>query len=318
MKKTKFLSLLVLAPLMTGCGNNVKAPKFADYGKKISYEKFIEALTKYQTESSLYKTAKIDSFEYTLKTVSLETYVITRGDTKVEDDSTYSETKGKGGYSKENLVIDGEFTSKTTLLEKSNEGKYSGEETTTSSSSVQSAKVGKGSYIVLVNNKEKTYAPQSVIDKDHKEADLMDANAKSTAISLGAPVESVIMIYEMYKYFGVDVSKSAFYQNGKVYTIDFKAKYEEDQKVAEEVIYTNTEEMNWTVQIDTTEGNWAVKYFMESTETREVKKTYSQFVEGDKYVSKTVGSYEVIMKTKEHKAKAVKLDKYAALGFDAI
>ena len=122
----------------------------------------------------------------------------------------------------------------------------------------------------------------------------------------------------MYKDYDLDVSKTAFYQNGKVYTIDFKFAYEEDTKLAEEVIYTQKFEHNWVVQVDTTEGNWAVRDYMEYTETKDVKKTAYDHVKGDYFVSKTVSSFEATIKTKEHKAKPVKLDKYEALGFDAI
>jgi len=318
MKKTKFLSLLVLAPLMTGCGNNVKAPEFAAYGKKISYDAFSAALLKFKSETVLYKDAKskIGSFEYKILSQSLSTEEKTRGKEKLIDNSTFTETKGNGGYCKENLVMKGETSSKTVESTKNKDGSSSSEASSTGSSFIQPAKIGKKSYAVVVDTKAKTYIPQSVIDKDHKDADVMDGIAKDVVKSLDSLSTGFIFVYEMYKFMGEDLSVFSFHQNNKIFTCEMKETAEDETKVDDKVMYKTKSEFKWTIQIDTTEGKWSTKSYQESVETEEVKNNYNSRVAGDKKVEKSISSYEASATLKAFNAKAVDVSKYQALGVD--
>ncbi len=318
MKKTKFLAVLLFAPLLAACGKNVEVPKFADYGKKVKADAFFEALQKVQEKSVLYNTdKKIGSFELKLDTQNSESKIVTREDKEILNSLSYSESNAKGGYCKENLVI-------RTETKTSASGKYTDKETSGASegsasavSVIQSQKVGKQSYVVVANQQSKTYTEQKEITKEDKEADIIDFQAKSavtSAISMG--IMYVSMRYGIDQATGGDLSAYSFYQNGKIFTCEIKSEQKEDYKEDDKVIATTKSEEKVIAQVDVTEGNWLSKLYSEQTETIEAKETYSSYIKGTKEVTKNIMVLEGSATLKDYKANKLDLSKYVALGFD--
>lgn len=314
--KKKFLSLLVFAPLLVGCGNKVQAPKFADYGKKMaSYEAFKTAVEAELAKTSLKKAAKIGSYEVEeKKATNVDAYDSgsrkTERDKKVISETVkHFETTYKTRYSAEDLILSSERKDTESETSSDANGSSTSGGSSTSKTQFQEGKINKKKHILYVDITNKKYQSVKEVGSDEKPATLFDGQAKD--IGLNYVMGDMNYFNTMYTTeFGDEMkAKCSFYKNGKIYTAEIK--YEVKQSSENSDYKCN---YNCTVQVDLTEGNFSSKFFEEEIAVDTYKKScYSGTAKGDVVTETKLTSNEVSLKMKKVSGKAVDISKFALI-----
>ena len=313
--KKKFLSLLVFAPLLVGCGNKVEAPKFAEYGKQMaSFDAFKTELLAKLEKTSIKKSAKLGSYELKSK----ESYAGNPGDeghtgsSKTErdnkvisQDEKFTTASRTYRYSVDDLALAAETQSETkNVVSNANESS-----TTTSSSKskqqFQVGKINKKDHILYVDVTNKKY--QSVKELGSKKAaDEVDKEAKDIAYNSLTEQMTRFITFYLTDWGSEMKSKCKFYKNDKIYTAEIK--YEVKQTFEKEdykCVY------NYTVQVDLTEGNFSSKSFEEEITTNSYKASDGTTIaKGDVVTNTELASTETTLKSKKQSVKAVDVSKF--------
>ena len=315
MKKTKFLSLLVLAPLMTGCGNSVKAPKFSNKGEEIKKAEFQTALDKALAKASFANAGKkLGSGEYKTSFAYNETNEKIRGKKTLRKNVDFEKRSVDHLYDPGKLVdrFVTEYEQSRTSEDKT--GKSVDEQSLKYENSYQFTKVGKKQYLIQVMKEAKEYIP--LVETDKKTClEAFDAGAKDYANGLFDDIHNMIDEYNAKK--GKALKDYKFYKNENVFTIVFETEETDEFKSADTVIYKTTTKRSETIQVDTTEGKWSTKSYRHVEEDREFKENYYALAKGD--VVHIVEDYatEASFELKEVKTEQFDISDFVGFGFEA-
>lgn len=320
MKTKKFLATLLCLPLLAGCGNNVKSPKFADYGKEITYEKLVEGIGKLSDSvlGKSYSQKKLESLESKGQDVTFSSFEIVRGKKSIykEENSTKETILGKYDASESTLkFVDNYEQTKTKKEVKASSKDVVKEKVTTQQ---QTAKVNGKFFVVDANVGKAQYEEVTSLEKESEGKEYLDGYTK-TIIENGLKYTNYVfaMTLEFYPMMdNVNKAKFKFYQNDKILTVEFKDSVKNHEyKPADKVLYVESGEYLTKWQVDTTENNWSVKFYQDSTTKYEFKENFDDNAKGDvaTEVSKTATEYSFAKK--DVKVKALDLSKYTAIGF---
>ena len=310
MKKNKILTLLAFTPLLSGCGNGVKAPKFVDYGKQVKASAFITNITKAFSDTRFNKAAKISSYEANSAYAQHGNEDLIRNNKVIRNNQEFYRKSIKYQYDASELVLNLKNNDVSKESHKENSHKLEDIQKGNYEEQLQAGKYNKKDYLLSLDIKFKEYRPYLPLD-GYKLADLFDGEAKSTANEIME--ESISSIQSNY-YDATDEEKKnyKFYQNGEIYTIEYKSSQIKEVK-GDRKTKTNT---IWKVQLDFTEGKWSGKeYSLQEVEIEYLKKQ-EDFAKGDVTKATYEKSRENTIVLKDVKLKNEDVSKYKLIPID--
>ena len=317
----KIIPLLLTLPLLAACGNNVKVvkPSFAEKGTEKTYAEILEAVSKASEEAAINKEellpsavlasnyAKLNVSEYKRADKAISTSKegwTTEYKMSIDMDNVFSQTVGESTYFKEEKSASTKNNEKTVYTEKTGYQELKGAEKT---------------YLINVDEQEKTYNKASEVPEDKTTKEILDQAVRYSVNSASGEFQSVIM--SLYGAPEATLSKYKFWQNEKVFTIEFEDKIENDEVkdlAGDVVTVTNrTTEKIW--QVDLTDGKMSAKTYKhivtEVKHQKEHSNMYAQvWAKGD---VETSDSEEAEVVTYEYsssiKAKKADISKFTPL-----
>lgn len=313
MKKTKFLSLLVLAPLMTGCGTNVKAPKFAKKGDEVKYADFVNNLDKLLEKASFKKEKKLGQSEFKMKNAYNDTYEKIRGKKTIVKSVDYQVTEEDHKYDPNKIVDRYVFKGEIVQTLEEPVGKSVDKSTMQHEDANQYHKIGEKEYLVHVEGDKKQYTNVAEISKSDL-VGMFDFQAKNYAEGIFDDVFDLLGDYEAAP--EKEQKNYKFYRNGNIFTIELEVETTEEHKVDDKVDYVTVTKGNVTAQVDVTEGKWSSKTYMHSVSDREFKINVGEFAKGDISRETNDSAFERIFEVKEVKVEPFDLKDFAGFGFE--
>ena len=309
MKKTKFLSLLVFAPLLASCGaGKFDEPKFAKYGDEVKAEKFGKAFDDILKKSSLNKKAKLGSLFMSKRDVYYSSSDVVRNKKSIKGGSMGQAEVSEISYDSKNVIAKNVETDEYVQKEYALSGEEVAETSMKSTNQQQVSKVKGKSSLVSIDEDTKTYSVIYEVDKDNVPANDFDAQFKSY---LSGQIESSYVTFAL-SYEAADAKEKKnykFYQNGNVFTMEFQ-----DSQEVEEENYKGSSSEKWTIQLDLTEGKWNLKSLYVHEAEVEVTKDYYQgsnkFIKGDILKEKEMSIEDAKAEQKDIKLNALDLANY--------
>lgn len=314
MKKIKLLPLLAVIPMLASCGGKPAKPKFAKFGDEVKVDVFDK-----KTADAVKKSV-LDKKEIPSGTVKASTniYYLTehkRGNKVMTKSEQHNEGISEVKHDAKNLVIEGKSTSKSSYVKKSKEGTKNQSAKSVKTYVDQEAKIDSKKYVVSAYKDSKEFYKLATIVEE----------VNSTKSILNTEIRNFLLVGQLLTYTVESGYNSAdkegkknykFYQNGNIFTIDFKEEIENESKNFEdkvEYIVKGTNEITVQVQIEAEKVSY--KYFSQREEVYEYKlDTGSNYAKGD--VKKEVNCYvaEGEWKKKDVSLKAVDLSGYTQCG----
>lgn len=315
MKATKFLPLLLIAPLLAGCGKSVKAPKFADLGSELEFAKFTEALEKANEESALMKEDKLPSLTFSSEEKILSSSKVTRHDVVTQETSRYYVDKEVYKTDTANSLMEWDVKETEDYATKDS-GRVQKEKTRENYVRLfQEASIEDKKYCVKVNEKFKEYSKFTALEDEYKMADLIDDYIKTEILNEGSQLEYMMYMYAFAS--EEDQKDFKFYQNGKVFTLVYEHKDEnkETKDSEDKVLYVVNSHALSKIQVDVTDGNLKFTSYSESSSTTEYKKELQGHLAGEVYVEEGKSSKVSTAVYKENKLKAVDLASFVEIQY---
>jgi hypothetical protein len=316
MKKSKLLLLVLVAPLLTGCGKSVKAPKFAKEGESVSGEKFVEDFVKAYESCAFAKEDALGSLEIESSMAMSQEGKVTRGKTVIEEGGYYISSTGKAQYDAAKSIYSSVAKMTTEQSSKSVAGKSTIKDVEKQDESYEPAQVSGANYVVLVDNVAKEYEPAALLEGDATAAKWVDAKVKSDASKVVSMMAMAIEEYAV-ETDEEEKAKYKFFESGNIFTLTYSDKVEnkEIKDGEDKVIRVENGSTEYKFQLDFTAGKLAYKYWMSSSEKVEYKAASSEYGVGDISESSIKYSGDTKLNNKDLKLKAASLDKYTKLGF---
>lgn len=307
MKKLTILPLFLVAPLLVGCGTNVKAPKFAKAGEEVSCEKFGTDLLEKKEAAAFSKEDKIGSLVWKNKSASKRTIKDVRADKLVVKDSVnYNELNVTMQYDASNYLIQGSQKAKSSTVEKTQYEDEKTEQNANVNMFIQEYAKNDKKYAIYGNKESKELHGAAELGESLTIADYVDGNMKNMLAQQGTTVVSIVVQYETLT--DEEKAKYKFYENGNIFTVEYKSEKEDEHKDGEDVVIYKTKTSNYSkIQLDLTDGAWKLKMYQEDTiETEYVKddEDYDHLA-GEKIVDKRLSMADGEAKYKSVKLKAV-------------
>jgi hypothetical protein len=271
MKKLNFLPLLLVAPLLVGCGNGVKAPKFANKGEEVSTDKFGDDLEAAATEAAFAKADPLGSLVYSSKQGSQsETKFIREKKTISTLKSTYTlSTESK--YDSANLLFqeDTKTTSKASMSDAHGKGTESGK--TSTHIDMQEFTKGEKKYVVMAEKEYKEIGTSYEVTELSPAKQIFDSHVKNILSSQASHIMAAMANYATSD--EEEKKNYKFYENGKIFTIEYNKVVEnlEHKNGDDAVDYVESSTTKYTAQIDLTDGAWKQKYYYELSSKVEYK-----------------------------------------------
>ena len=306
MKKTKFLSLLVFAPLLVGCGSStVKAPKFAKFGSSVKYDKFFKDFgDKFNKAKFSDEKAKLGSLVANTKQSGYEERVVTRQKKEASKISNYSGFELKYSYDSESLVSKSELKQTIEEKEKSKTVDSSSLIEFETPTLLQVASIEGKKHVVYVTPNTKEYSAEIEVAKDSDAADYFnEMNKLQIATNVNELLEEVYYSYEA----ATDDGKKEFkfYENGDIFT----AEWAHEEKLTEPG-FKGTSSQKWTTQVDMTDGKWSAVSYKEFVVEGDAEKTDGDYIKGDHFKETTLTLVEAKAQLKSVKVAAQDLKDY--------
>jgi hypothetical protein len=296
--KKKFLSLLVFAPLLVGCGNNVSKPKFAKFSNEVkTFDKFVEELTKAREKTSIFKEAKVGSLELKGEHAHKDLHEAKRDGKVISSSSDCQTDKGTSKFDAESLVYVQKFEVSDT---RENKDGYGTDVTKTVDKYNLQIQVKDSKNVASINLDKKEYsvAPLGEV----KAATFFDSQAKIMfGGSLVSDMQNILGHYSEAK-----KDNFKFYKDGDIFTVVEKR---EDKKEYE--VSTEVETYEHTVQVEIVEGKWSTKSYYCSTITATYKQNYYTAAKGDVVTEKEEDSSTCVVQSKKVGLKNLDLGKYS-------
>jgi hypothetical protein len=306
MKKTKFLSLLVFAPLLVGCGSNtVKAPKFAKYGSSVKYDKFFKDFgDKFNKAKFSDEKAKLGSFVASTGESGYDEQVITRGKKESSRSSNFAGFKLKYSFDSESLVSKSELKQTMEEKEKSKTVDNSSLIEYETPTLMQVSSIEGKKHLVYVTPNTKEYQDMGEVTKDDPADEYFnEMNKMQIAMNINDALEEVYYSYESASDEGKKEYK--FYENGNIFT----AEWAHEEKLTEPG-FKGTSSQQWTVQVDMTEGKWSAISYKEFVVEGDAEVTDGDYIKGDHFKETTLTLVEAKAQLKSVKVAAQDLKDY--------
>ena len=315
MKKSKLLLLVLVTPLLTGCGSSVKAPKFAKEGNEVAGDKFVADFANALASCAFAKTDALGSAEAKVKTSYSTESDWKRDGKKFSSGSDVMALDGQFKYDAANAIFDQAMTSKAKVTSQSKHGKSETTETAKGEGSIEAAQVNGANYLVNVNKTAKEYSPLLLLEGDVTAAKALDAYMKN--MMYAAIQEMYITEAQWAATSDEEKAHYKFFENGNVFTWTYERKVEneETKDADDQVTRVYNRVYNVKHQLDFTAGKLVYLFYSEDSETFDYKKAQGSYAAGDVRTEVDKRSEELHYNDKDVKLKAAKLDKFAAIGF---
>ena len=311
MKKIKFLPLLLVAPLLTGCGNNVKAPKFDKAGEEVAADKFAADLDEKYTAASFAKEDKLGSLVLKSKVADQQITKDVRADKLViEDFNEYYEQNTTLKYDAANSLASADISINGKSTEKTQYGKTTGKAAQKDTMFIQKYSKDGSDYAVRGSKKAKELQNPTPLTEVMPMDVYCDTMVKMSLASQGADVSDAIAAY-----MGASEEERKnykFYENGNIFTVEYAKTIEaqEHKNAEDKVDYVTSGSQNYKVQIDLTDGKWKSKLYREVISKTEYKLIVDEHLEGEVIEDKRLSSQDVTAELKDVKLKAVDVSGY--------
>jgi hypothetical protein len=326
MKKIKVLPLLLVAPLLTSCGNNVKAPKFVKEGDKLEDSKWNDDMNEAVKGSFYVDTAedyKLPSFVDEEKGSSSTEETIKREKSVLYEKKSYSESTSKLEYDADALMNKVVSKSKTSQSEKDSNGikavsKSSSKNTTTRQKYSEEGK----DYCISIDGEEKEFSKYLTLTES---IDMEYALKNSMLFSVAPSYVNLGFSYLAYSLLAEDSPEKAYYSffenaGKKAFTLSYEKKEEnvETKNASDEVIYTTTTVDTYKYQVVFGQDSLEAYGYSEKTITETyVKETSAHsrtLAAGDVYTKVQKSASSSKAKVKKVGLKAVDISDYKKLG----
>ena len=301
MKKMRYIPMLALSALLTGCnlfGGGMKAPTFAKEGEEVSkYSTFTQQFQEAYQNSEIYDTdAKLGDRILKSNSSQSSTEVLKRGKKEVRKTESTTIMKGEAQFDYDNLV--GKMTSENKSTEKRSDEESSYSSTSTSKQEQYYQFNNKN--LVLANAKTKEYRiyASSVSNKDSYFDNVVRSSLSSSIYVFSAYLPSSDSAAKDYLFYN---------NNDKVFTYSLN-KEDEDSKSS--TFYTTVTKTKLKVQIDLTDKKQAVRVSYENKVEYTYKKDSGSYVDGDVVTEEDKIYVEYTATGKELTVKEVNLNDY--------
>ena len=316
----KIITLMLVLPLLAGCGKNVKvkSPKFADMGSELEVDKFGEEFEKVMDESELAKEDLLPSSLFKSSSASVSKDEWTRGKNSIRTSKSGTKSESTTKIDMRNVIIASEGKSNTFLEAKTADSSSTDESKSKTNATVQEYKGEKYSHLAIVNQLDKTYYSVGAIPEDKDAKWQLDQYARGLMGSYTTTINSIIHYFPYMP--EEEQAKYKFYQSDKVFTISYEEKVEneETKNLKDEVVYVTNSSKSIKYQLDLTDGKMSYKLYSKNEKKIEYKmEVESQddiFAKGDVVTSSGEQATEVSYTHDDSvKASAVDLKGYTAL-----
>lgn len=317
----KFIPLLLTLPLLAACGNNVKVvkPTFAEKGTEKTYAEVLEAVMDANEKAAINKEELLPSAVLASNYAKLATSEYKRADKAIS-------TSKEGWTTEYKMSIDMDNVFSQTVGEDTHFKEEKSASTKNNEKTVRSSKTGyqelKGAektYLISVDEQEKTYSKASEVPEDKTTKEVLDQGTRYFVNSASDEFGSVLG--SLYGAPEAVLSKYKFYQNEKVFTIEFEDKIENEEAkdLLDEVVTVTNSKTEKIWQVDLTDGKMAAKTYKHTVTEVKHQKDHSNmygkaWVKGD---VETSDSEEAEVVTYEYssslKAKKADISKFTPL-----
>ena len=309
----KFIPLLLTLPLLAACGNNVKVvkPTFAEKGTEKTYAEVLEAVSDANDKAAINKEELLPSAVLASNYAKLATSEYKRADKAISTSKEGWTTEYKMSIDMDNVFSQTVGESTHFKEEKSASTKNNEKTVYSSKTGYQELKGAEKTYLISVDEQEKTYSKAAEVPEDKTTKETLDQAARYSINSASGEFSGVLM--SLYGAPEAVLSKYKFWQNEKVFTIEFedKVENEEAKDLLDEVVTVTNSKTEKIWQVDLTDGKMAAKTYKHTvTEVKHQKdhsNMYGQaWVKGDVEASDSeeaeVVTYEYSSSLKAKKA----------------
>ena len=312
-RKCRIFALLLAAPLLAGCGNNVKAPKFAKYGDEKKADACINAASKALNKSTLYQDKALPSFEAKLKSKVFEEGKKMRNNKEYNTSHYFSEDQETMKYSKDDMLFEHILKENEKTVYANADGEEVINKEDNNDLIYQYDKVGKKNYIVEANVKAKEYVGLTEVEDKKAAKEAFDIFAKMRAENL---LNGVYEIFSSYEGSDDEAKESyKFYQNENTYTVEVDYEDEGQNKDGGKTYCEYKYNWKWIVQLTLRDNGFDVKVYDEEIETYEYVMKKGEFIKGDVYNWSYYSSFEGSLNYKDVKIQRADLSQYTPLFF---
>lgn len=315
MKKIKFIPILAVAALLSGCnsgGISVKAPKFAKEGEKVTDTKFMEDFSKAVKGLDIEQSPleKLDSRVLSYSACASVDTSVKRGKKEIFKQSNKESVKSSYEFDSENLRVHFKEEDRFATSKKSvTQPEYKQEAKGVTERYYQKYEKDGKSYVVTVSPKEKT------VTKYYELNEITTLLSVCNSYLAGAEEDAISfdVLYDLYTDWEdqseATKSRYEFFENGTVYTWTYKYEVESNaDKYNTKIVYAE----KW--QLDVNENNVNFRRSVESTHTYDYVKNYSTsnltYQEGDQEVRVNKQYTDVSAKLKKVSVKEAKTAGY--------
>lgn len=288
MKKYNVLPLVLVLPLLVGCGQkDIKAPKFAKEGDKVEYSAFNDAMNEINKEHAFFKSEEdylLPSFKANIKEESLNKTELKRENKVHRSELNYSKKTTLGEYDKANGILHEKVETKGNAGGEAAQGYEKAEETRKTEIYRQKGSDEGKDYLINVNVPNRTYALGSEVTELSPYDKLIDNKAASIATRNNAVFAFAFMMMAYSLADEEEQAKFSFYKNDKIFTLEYKdeKKGEEVKDAEDKVKWTIDESMDVKFQIDLSKSDsYKATYYSVETESTNYNIVYDYCVPGD-------------------------------------
>ena len=306
----KLVTLLLTLPLLAGCGTKVSKPAFKKAGEKVTFEKFVEELANARKENIFFNGEALPSMEASLVSKGSEEIVSKRGKHTLSSEKTASTIKMSSKLDVKNGNASRTQSSKSSKTTKTDITTNVSSDETSSTLVTQKFVKDEKEHAISVNEKAKYYIVSygNQVSETNTYVSMLEKEALTPFATAKAVESLIVATYPQMS--DEEKAEFAFYQNKKVFTVEFthEEKNEEDKSSEKKVT---------TFQIDLSKNEkYTVLVYQETTEHEEVTETYLSDIKGDSTDTVTKASLTLKAAKKNVTVKPVKLtDKFAEYNY---
>ena len=208
MKKIRCIPLFALAALLAGCGNNMKAPSFANEGEEVNYVQFKGALIEAKSLSEMYDTEYYLS-DRVVKASSSTSYTNNwkRGNKELSNEEYVTSATGETQFDVDNFVAKSVGETKASRKATNQEDNHTEDSKASFEAYRQIEEIKNSTYFIEANAKTKTYAMQQKISSSNKREDIFDNYIRDSMHNLANLFDSYIPMNQQ------EAKRYLFYNN---------------------------------------------------------------------------------------------------------
>ena len=313
MKKIKLLPLLLIVPMLSGCGDKPSKPSFAKVGEEVSAKEFTEAFQKELNKASFMNEKLLDSGIFKSDARGLNINEGKKNGSKPRAEIRENE-KLEVKYDKENVLMEQAYDGGSSMVLKSDESNMLESSEANQTMFFQKAKENKKDYLVVAIKEDKEYDKVAALSKTVTAQKLLDTMMKASIAQAGQHIMSVVSEYP-----SMDEEEQEtyrFYKNGSIYTIEHEEELSDSKSKDGKLVYVGEGKTEEKIQIDLTEGKLKAAYWFNQEARIDYKRDDEGFKKGDYIITKAQASHVASFVAKKVTLKAQDLSNYVRLGLD--